>query len=108
MNRNITRRSFLSISAKTFLFFTALTLPAKKVFAVLLDSIRRSRTESVYEQDRKMPLRKSQDNPMVKQIYKDFLENPNSHKAHELLHTEYTDRSAGLKKVKKTGVNLTY
>jgi len=106
MNSNLTRRSFLTISAKTLLFFSALTLPAKKVFAVLLDSIKGSRTESVYEQDRKMTLRKSQDNPMVKQIYKDFLEHPNSHKAHQLLHTEYTDRSAGIKKLRKAGVKL--
>lgn len=108
MKSTVSRRSFLGLSVKTVLFFTALTLPARNVFAVLLDSIRGSRTESTYEQDRKMPLRKSQDNPMVKQIYKDFLEHPNSHKAHELLHTEYADRSAGVKRIKKNGVKLAY
>jgi len=108
MKSSVTRRSFLGISVKTLLFFTALTLPAKKAFAFLLESIRGSRTESTYEQDRKMPLRKSQDNPMVKQIYKDFLEHPNSHKAHELLHTEYTDRSAGVKLIKKNGIKLNF
>ena len=108
MNSNITRKSFLGMTVKTLLFVSALTLPAKKVFAVLLDSIRGSRTESTYQQDRKMPLRKSQDNPMVQKIYKDFLENPNSHKAHELLHTEYVDRSAGVKKLKMSGVKLAF
>jgi len=55
-----------------------------------------------------MPLRKSQDNPQVKQLYKDFLEHPNSHKAHELLHTEYFDRSTGVKKLKSSGIKLNF
>ena len=33
-----------------------------------------------------------QDNPDVIAIYKEFLGKPNSHKAHELLHTHYVER----------------
>ncbi len=40
------------------------------------------------------PLRKSHENPLVKELYSDFfLSKPNSGKAHTLLHTHYTDRS---------------
>ena len=54
--------------------------------------IRMKRTEATYEEDMGMELRKSHENPEVLQLYKDFLEKPNSHKAHELLHTHYTKR----------------
>jgi len=32
-------------------------------------------------------------NPDIKKLYEEFLGKPNSHLAHRLLHTEYTDRS---------------
>lgn len=50
------------------------------------------RTDSIYNIDRKMPLRKSHLNPEVKALYSEYLGEPNSHKAHELLHTHYTAR----------------
>jgi len=40
-----------------------------------------------------MPRRQSHLNPQVRKLYDDFLGEPNSHKAHELLHTHYSDRS---------------
>ena len=54
--------------------------------------IRDKRTKAIYEEDMGMPVRKSHENPEIIQIYKDFLGSPNSHKAHELLHTYYTER----------------
>ncbi|MDO4541475.1 MAG: NADH-dependent [FeFe] hydrogenase, group A6 [Bacillota bacterium] len=51
------------------------------------------RYEAVYETDVKLPIRKSHNNPIVQDLYKNFFEVPNSHKAHELLHTTYADRS---------------
>jgi NADH-quinone oxidoreductase subunit G/NADP-reducing hydrogenase subunit HndD len=39
-----------------------------------------------------MEERKSHKNPMIKKIYDEFLGKPNSHKAHELLHTHYHKR----------------
>ena len=51
------------------------------------------RTQGLYNIDKMMPRRQSHNNPQVKQLYADFLGEPNSHKAHDLLHTHYTDRS---------------
>ena len=38
-------------------------------------------------------IRKSHENPMIKKIYAEYFEKPGSHKAHEILHTSYVDRS---------------
>lgn len=51
-----------------------------------------ARQQGLYNIDRNMPRRQSHNNPQVKKLYEDFLGAPNSHKAHELLHTEYTNR----------------
>jgi iron only hydrogenase large subunit-like protein len=56
--------------------------------------IRQKRMEANYAEDMHMDLRKSHDNPEVTAIYQEFLEEPNSHKAHELLHTHYTERES--------------
>jgi len=53
--------------------------------------LRELRAKALYEQDEKMKLRKSHDNPIVKEIYKDIGE-PGSHNAHEWLHTNYKER----------------
>lgn len=47
------------------------------------------RREGIYKQDVDMPLRKSHKNPSIQKVYDEFLGHPNSHKAHELLHTFY-------------------
>ena len=51
--------------------------------------IRGLRAKALYDQDAAMPLRRSNHNPMVQQVYDEFLEKPGSHKAHELLHCTY-------------------
>ena len=38
-----------------------------------------------------MTLRKSHENPVMKELY-EYLGEPNGHKSHELLHTHYTKR----------------
>ncbi|MBO5758320.1 MAG: iron hydrogenase small subunit, partial [Clostridia bacterium] len=45
-----------------------------------------------YNLDASMPLRLSHENPAIKELYDTFLGEPNSHKAHELLHTTYVKR----------------
>lgn len=55
--------------------------------------ILKQRMKAIYQQDAKLPLRKSHENPVVKAIYKEFLGKPLSKKAHKLLHTRYTKRS---------------
>lgn len=52
------------------------------------------RMQAIYSIDEKLPLRKSHENPDVKALYDTHLGAPNSHKAHELLHTHYVDRGA--------------
>jgi len=54
--------------------------------------IRMRRIEAIYEVDRKLPLRKSHENPAVKKLYEEFLGEPNGEKAHHLLHTHYVPR----------------
>jgi len=50
------------------------------------------RMKALYQIDTKMKTRRSHENESVKVIYKEFFGEPNSHKAHEILHTEYFDR----------------
>lgn len=54
--------------------------------------VRKKRSEAIYAEDGGKPLRKSHENAEVMLLYKDFLGKPNSHKAHELLHTKYVKR----------------
>jgi len=56
------------------------------------DEIRRARAQGIYRDDEKSTHRCSHRNPMIKQIYDEFLGEPLSKKAHELLHTTYTAR----------------
>ncbi len=51
--------------------------------------ILRQRQKGIYTEDRNKKLRRSHENPMIQKAYEEFLGQPNSHKAHELLHTEY-------------------
>ncbi len=51
------------------------------------------RASVLYKADaEKLEFRKSHENPIVKKVYEEFLGEPNSHKAHELLHTHYVKR----------------
>jgi NADP-reducing hydrogenase subunit HndD len=56
--------------------------------------IRKNRMKAIYSEDEHMVLRKSHENPEVLAIYKEFLEKPNSHKSHSLLHTHYVARES--------------
>ena len=53
----------------------------------------RLRAEALYRDDAGLPIRRSHENEEVKALYRDFLGEPNSHKAHELLHTHYYRQS---------------
>lgn len=55
------------------------------------------RFDAVYQADINLPVRQSHKNPVIKELYQDFLGEPSSHLAHELLHTTYRDRSYLLK-----------
>ena len=51
--------------------------------------IRAERAKALYSLDSGRTLRKSHENPEIKEVYENFLEKPGSHKAHEVLHTTY-------------------
>lgn len=55
--------------------------------------IRALRAKALYNIDAANPLRKSHENPDIKTLYAEYLGEPGSHKAHELLHTTYVKRS---------------
>ena len=50
------------------------------------------RAAGLYDEDKDKTVRKSHENLEVKKLYDEYLEKPNSHKAHELLHTTYVKR----------------
>ena len=50
------------------------------------------RAKALYDEDANLPLRKSHDSPIVKQVYEEFLGKPGSEKAHHILHTSYVAR----------------
>ncbi|MDR0855296.1 MAG: [FeFe] hydrogenase, group A [Christensenellaceae bacterium] len=50
------------------------------------------RAKALYDADEAMTLRKSHQNPVVKQLYAEYFGSPNSHKAHDVLHTKYAPR----------------
>ena len=54
--------------------------------------LRARRAAALYEADKDMPLRKSHESEAVKRLYAEFLGEPGSHKAHEVLHTSYVAR----------------
>ncbi|MFR5062712.1 MAG: NADH-dependent [FeFe] hydrogenase, group A6 [Christensenellales bacterium] len=50
------------------------------------------RAAAIYKADKKSKLRKCHENPVIKTLYSDYFVKPNSHKAHEVLHTSYRKR----------------
>ena len=54
--------------------------------------IREQRAQGLYDDDEKGQWRKSHENPEIKELYAKHLDRPNSHKAHELLHTTYSNK----------------
>ena len=51
------------------------------------------RAAALYREDAGKPIRRSHENAEIRALYANFLGKPNSHKAHELLHTTYTARA---------------
>ena len=60
--------------------------------ADILDTYCEKRAAALYSEDERQTLRQSHNNPQLKTLYNEFLGEPNSHKAHELLHTHYSPR----------------
>ena len=56
----------------------------------ILDTYKEKRANALYSEDERQTIRQSHNNPQVKELYDKFLGEPNSHLAHELLHTTYS------------------
>ncbi len=56
-------------------------------------NVKLERAKAIYAEDKSLPIRKSHKNPDIIKIYEEYLEHPNSHKSHELLHTHYIRRN---------------
>lgn len=54
--------------------------------------LKAERAKALYDEDKNLPLRKSHESPLIKKVYAEYLGEPGSHKAHELLHTHYVPR----------------
>ncbi len=54
--------------------------------------VRAKRASALYSIDEKTVIRKSHENPILKQIYQEYVGNPGEHRAHELLHTDYKQK----------------
>ena len=52
----------------------------------------KARMKALYDIDAKESIKTSHKNPYIKELYERFLEEPLSHKSHELLHTSYCKR----------------
>ena len=50
------------------------------------------RAKVLYDNDVNKQLRKSHENPSIKKVYEEYLGEPGSHRAHEVLHTTYVKR----------------
>jgi NADP-reducing hydrogenase subunit HndD len=58
----------------------------------ILDTYKEKRAKALYSEDERQIVRQSHNNPQIQELYEKFLGEPNSHKAHELLHTTYAAR----------------
>ena len=65
----------------------------------ILDTYKEKRAKALYSEDERMTVRQSHNNPQIIELYDKYLGEPNSHKAHELLHTSYAARE-GFNEVK--------
>ena len=67
----------------------------------ILDTYIAKRASVLYSEDERLVLRQSHNNPDIKKLYKDYLGEPCSHLAHELLHTSYEANREKYPQVKK-------
>lgn len=66
--------------------------PIKDAYTRNTEDIRAIRAKAIYDTDAGMELRKCHENVYINELYDSYFEKPNSHKAHEILHTQYVAR----------------
>ena len=66
--------------------------PIKPAYVRNTKDIKEIRANTIYKMDKSYDLRVSHKNPEVLDLYKEYFGEPNSHKAHDILHTKYVKR----------------
>ena len=66
--------------------------PIQPASVRMTTDLRAVRAAVLYNDDKNCDLRKSHENSAVKKLYDEYFGEPNSHKAHEILHTHYIKR----------------
>ena len=66
--------------------------PIQPAAVRMTTDLRAVRAAVLYTDDKNCDLRKSHENSAVKKLYDEYFGEPNSHKAHEILHTHYVKR----------------
>ena len=66
--------------------------PIQPAVVRMTTDLKSVRAAVLYNDDKNADLRKSHENSAVKRLYDEYFGEPNSHKAHEVLHTHYVKR----------------
>lgn len=66
--------------------------PHQDGFTHALHNVAKERAQALYENDRHSVVRKSHENPDIQNLYNEYLGQPGSELAHQLLHTKYMVR----------------
>ena len=66
--------------------------PIQPAVVRMTTDLKSVRAAVLYNDDKNADLRKSHENSAVKKLYDEYFGEPNSHKAHEVLHTHYVKR----------------
>jgi len=102
----ISRRMFFRFASVVFAMLVVGYRNAADAVADTVDFLT-ARIETVFDRDRTMAFRKSQDNPAVIRLYDEFLGEPMSETSERLLHTTYIDRSGATFVADGRGVSAT-
>lgn len=105
---HVTRREFLKVCGMVggaALVSGALPAVVQAANEKTLKQYMMDRINSVYAADGKFGIRASQDNTQVQALYKNWLGEPGSKKAHQYLHMHFTDRSQNVKRLGAKALN---
>ena len=57
------------------------------------EDVKAVRAKALYDNDAAKTIRKSHENPAIRKVYEEYLGEPGSERAHQILHTTYVKRS---------------
>lgn len=66
--------------------------PLQPSYVYNFTDLKSKRADALYKEDEALPKRKSHQSPLMIKLYKEFLEEPGSHIAHQILHTSYSKK----------------